>query len=266
MHIFLPTNRVVNYCRVAFVPMVLALVFVIQTQAFNAWLHIVPLYLVRCSLVSFSLGILLYGPSVFFGARVKRCYLFAISIFVSLLFIAEYLYFSYFGTFMQASVFKYAGQSFAIIGIIVTLLTPKLFLFLINILIVALVACLSLDRRYFQPFVGAPQDLRHEGAEILDGVRVGYYSQDFATLDYNEKVFDSLQNAMPRSSDAVDIQEMRSIAAGFLITGELMEHKVGDLSEGQKGLLFFARLVLMCPGLLILDEPTIIILILDIFQ
>jgi len=45
-----------------------------------------------------------------------------------------------------------------------------------------------------------------------------------------------------------------------------MEHKVGDLSEGQKGLLFFARLVLMCPGLLILDEPTIIILILDIFQ
>jgi ATP-binding cassette subfamily F protein 3 len=28
------------------------------------------------------------------------------------------------------------------------------------------------------------------------------------------------------------------------------------LSEGQKGLLSFARLVLMRPGLLILDEPT----------
>ena len=35
-----------------------------------------------------------------------------------------------------------------------------------------------------------------------------------------------------------------------------MGHRVGDLSEGQKGLLLFARLVLMCPGLLILDEPT----------
>ena len=97
---------------------------------------------------------------------------------------------------------------------------------------------------------------KHEGAEILDGVRVGYYSQDFTTLDYDEKVFDSLQNAIPASSDAVDLQEMRSIAAGFLITGELMGHRVGDLSVGQKGLLLFARLVLMCPGLLILDEPT----------
>jgi ATPase subunit of ABC transporter with duplicated ATPase domains len=31
---------------------------------------------------------------------------------------------------------------------------------------------------------------------------------------------------------------------------------VGNLSEGQKGLLSFARLVLERPGLLILDEPT----------
>ncbi|OGH87854.1 MAG: hypothetical protein A2206_04025 [Candidatus Magasanikbacteria bacterium RIFOXYA1_FULL_40_8] len=32
--------------------------------------------------------------------------------------------------------------------------------------------------------------------------------------------------------------------------------KVSSLSEGQKGLLSFARLVLMKPGLLVLDEPT----------
>jgi len=54
----------------------------------------------------------------------------------------------------------------------------------------------------------------------------------------------------------IDIPEMRSIAAGFLITGELMGHRVSELSEGQKGLLSFARLVLLRPGLLILDEPT----------
>ena len=54
----------------------------------------------------------------------------------------------------------------------------------------------------------------------------------------------------------IDIQEMRAVAAGFLITGELMGHKIADLSEGQKGLLSFARLVLMQPGLLIFDEPT----------
>jgi len=91
------------------------------------------------------------------------------------------------------------------------------------------------------------------GAKIMDGVRVGYYSQDFSTLNFEDTVFDSLKNVM---ADGYDIQDMRSIAAGFLITGELMGNKVGHLSEGQKGLLSFARLVLMKPGLLILDEPT----------
>ena len=49
---------------------------------------------------------------------------------------------------------------------------------------------------------------------------------------------------------------MRSVAAGFLITSDVMNNKIGDLSEGQKGLVAFARLVLQKPGLLILDEPT----------
>lgn len=93
----------------------------------------------------------------------------------------------------------------------------------------------------------------HNGAYIMPGTRIGYYSQDFSTLDYSETVFDSLKNVL---ADGYDVQEMRSIAAGFLITGELMGRNVAELSEGQKGLLSFARLVLMKPGLLILDEPT----------
>jgi ATP-binding cassette subfamily F protein 3 len=32
--------------------------------------------------------------------------------------------------------------------------------------------------------------------------------------------------------------------------------KIGSLSEGQKGLVAFARLMFFQPGLLILDEPT----------
>jgi len=92
-----------------------------------------------------------------------------------------------------------------------------------------------------------------EGTKILDGVILGYYSQDFSTLDYNDTVFESLEKVR---NGEIDIPEMRSIAAGFLISGELMGHKVAELSEGQKGLLSFARLVLLRPGLLILDEPT----------
>jgi ATP-binding cassette subfamily F protein 3 len=96
-------------------------------------------------------------------------------------------------------------------------------------------------------------DGTNEGAKILDGVKVGYYSQDFSNLNYDDTVFESLQRDM---KDGTDLQDLRSLAAGFLLNGEFMGRKVGDLSEGQKGLLAFARLTLMEPGLLIMDEPT----------
>ena len=92
-----------------------------------------------------------------------------------------------------------------------------------------------------------------EGIRIAPGAKVGYYSQDFSTLDFSQTVFKSLESIL---ADGIDEQQMRGVAAGFLITGDLMNTEVGALSEGQKGLLSFARLVLMKPGLLILDEPT----------
>jgi ATPase subunit of ABC transporter with duplicated ATPase domains len=36
----------------------------------------------------------------------------------------------------------------------------------------------------------------------------------------------------------------------------MVHTKIGSLSEGQKGLVAFARLIIERPGLLILDEPT----------
>jgi ATP-binding cassette subfamily F protein 3 len=51
-------------------------------------------------------------------------------------------------------------------------------------------------------------------------------------------------------------EDMRSAAAGFLLFGDVMRTRVGDLSEGQKGLVAFCKLKMEEPGLLILDEPT----------
>jgi ATP-binding cassette subfamily F protein 3 len=45
-------------------------------------------------------------------------------------------------------------------------------------------------------------------------------------------------------------------AARMLLTGELLKQPIYTLSEGQKGLLCYARFVLQKPHLLILDEPT----------
>ncbi len=95
-----------------------------------------------------------------------------------------------------------------------------------------------------------------KGAIITPGVRVGYYRQDFSTLRFESTVYESLDEAMQIGGSSMGEEYMRSVAAGFLITNEFMRTKIGSLSEGQKGLVAFARLVLLRPGLLILDEPT----------
>ncbi len=95
-----------------------------------------------------------------------------------------------------------------------------------------------------------------EGIKIMDGVRVGYYRQDFSMMDFNDTVYQSLEKII-RSVDGRFLEtELRATAAAFLITGEMVHKKIGSLSEGQKGLVAFARLVLLRPGLLIMDEPT----------
>ncbi|HEY4505655.1 MAG TPA: ATP-binding cassette domain-containing protein [Candidatus Paceibacterota bacterium] len=91
-----------------------------------------------------------------------------------------------------------------------------------------------------------------KGATIAEGIKVGYYRQDFSTLNFEDTVHESLMSVMDEQVE----ETLRSTAAGFLLGGELIHAKIGSLSEGQKGLVAFARLVLQKPGLLILDEPT----------
>lgn len=95
-----------------------------------------------------------------------------------------------------------------------------------------------------------------EGCEIQSGIRVGYYRQDFSTLDFEDTVYESLYSSMKSSGESINEEKLRSVASSFLITNEIIRTKIGNLSEGQKGLVAFASLVLQKPGLLILDEPT----------
>ncbi|HRH32353.1 MAG TPA: ATP-binding cassette domain-containing protein [bacterium] len=95
-------------------------------------------------------------------------------------------------------------------------------------------------------------DNKDEGAVIAKDVKVGYYRQDFSGLDFNKSAYDSLAEMMA----VPDNQTIRAVGAHFLLNGDALATKVGSLSEGQKGLLCFARFVLQKPGLLILDEPT----------
>ncbi len=90
-------------------------------------------------------------------------------------------------------------------------------------------------------------------AKITDKVKVAYYRQDFSGLNPKLTVYKALGEV---AHQGITEQQLRSTAARFFITAELLNNHVGSLSEGQKGLLCFARFVLQKPGLLIMDEPT----------
>jgi ATP-binding cassette subfamily F protein 3 len=94
--------------------------------------------------------------------------------------------------------------------------------------------------------------MERNSAEINPKIRVGYYSQDFSELDFGQTAYNSLY-AVSLTQKPQDIYEA---AARFLLPGELLKNKIESLSDGQKGLLCYARFMLQHPGLLILDEPT----------
>ncbi len=81
---------------------------------------------------------------------------------------------------------------------------------------------------------------------------MGYYSQDFSELNFDQTAFASLLEV----SETTRHQDIYEAAARFLLSGEMLNNQIGSLSDGQKGLLCYARFVLQKPGILILDEPT----------
>ncbi len=101
-------------------------------------------------------------------------------------------------------------------------------------------------------FLAALASGEEAGATIAPGARVGYYRQDFSGLDFDKTAYRALEEMMDRPWN----QEIYATAAQFLLSADTLKNKVGSLSEGQKGLLCYARFVLQKPGLLIMDEPT----------
>ena len=82
-------------------------------------------------------------------------------------------------------------------------------------------------------------------------LKLGYYSQDFSTLNMDNTVQQEMESVHP-----FKYEELRSVLARFLFYTEHLDKKVCELSEGQKALLSWAKLLFLSPNVLILDEPT----------
>ena len=145
------STRIIGYIEATFLPLILAVLFVIQNQAFNMWLGLYSqTYSVRLSLVTFALGIVLYGPALLFKKKYKYTYLLLVSFLLSLIFSAQFLYYRYSQSFLQFSAIRYIGEANRIAGTIKILLTPELLLFLSNIVIVLIALSLTFRKKHIE--------------------------------------------------------------------------------------------------------------------
>lgn len=83
-------------------------------------------------------------------------------------------------------------------------------------------------------------------------VDVGYYDQQQAGLHEHKSVMDEVWDDFPRMQP----DEVRSVLALFLFTGDDVFQPISTLSGGERGRVALNKLMLRRDNLLLLDEPT----------
>ncbi|HEY0752906.1 MAG TPA: ABC-F family ATP-binding cassette domain-containing protein [Ktedonobacteraceae bacterium] len=82
-------------------------------------------------------------------------------------------------------------------------------------------------------------------------VRIGYYSQTHAGLNFEHTVIDEIRNISSLSEEGA-----RGFLARFLFSGDDVFKSIGTLSGGERSRVALAKLTLQGSNFLILDEPT----------
>lgn len=85
-----------------------------------------------------------------------------------------------------------------------------------------------------------------------DGVTIGYYDQEQATLHPNNTILDEVWNTFPHLEEA----RVRAVLGNFLFTGEDVLKRISSLSGGEKARVALSKLMLQQANVLIIDEPT----------
>jgi len=83
-------------------------------------------------------------------------------------------------------------------------------------------------------------------------VHIGYYDQEHQVLHMEKTLFQEIQDTYPTMNNT----QIRNVLAAFLFTGDDVFKLIRDLSGGERGRVYLAKLMLSEANFLILDEPT----------
>jgi ATPase subunit of ABC transporter with duplicated ATPase domains len=84
------------------------------------------------------------------------------------------------------------------------------------------------------------------------GLKIGYYTQEHESLDFERTVLENMLSAGTNISE----QQARQTLGSFLFSGDDVQKPVKVLSGGERTRLALATLVVGSANVLLLDEPT----------
>lgn len=119
-------------------PVVLILVFVVQTHLFNSWLDISGLVSRQRTISALAIGIFLFGPAVVLYRRGRYIWLSISAFLAELLFVAQFIYFLSFNTFIRGSALRYVMYVGSVGDSIKVKISPILLVFVAMLPIIAL--------------------------------------------------------------------------------------------------------------------------------
>ncbi|MDB5188293.1 MAG: hypothetical protein JWO50_813 [Candidatus Kaiserbacteria bacterium] len=163
-----------TYARALIVPVGLVIIFVIQNLIFNNWVHLDPnpenaIFVFDCAIF----GVLLYMPGILCRGIWRFIYYLCVSVILSAIFISQYLYFSFYGGFLQASALRYANQLGDETSTLIKLVHPSIVVFLLGVLGVAIAYWITRSNHLHVPELGRRQKLNV--AVVLLCTMIGWY-------------------------------------------------------------------------------------------
>lgn len=149
-HITKLWNKIWVARRQWMLPLILIIIFAVQTQVFNMWLNIQTLPSQQRLLSSLTFGMAAFGPAMVLKRRGRYIWLTISASLVEALFVTQFIYFVSFNTFMRASAIRYASYVGAVSGSIKVALSVSLIFFVLMLPIIAL-WYMFVDRKHLEP-------------------------------------------------------------------------------------------------------------------